>query len=673
MSFNRLTTDSRGRHYLDGTLLTPELLSQETRSSKNSSKTTSASKFRLLTVRRLTSKSQEELYAELMEEQDRLEQAALSRGEPTPFPLTIEQSELDPRQAYGVYVDEDINQDGEPIFTFVAASPNIKAFIVSTGIEEDEYVVHLAYLVHKELDPAGLFVTIWRLVTLESNQVGSAGVVTYSIDATALPEAFRTNLDIDSIQYLGGGTWTALAIDRDDRLPVYGVVYGNDTRYKPIGQIRRYLGESAALAITNYSLTPTYSMTWNRGVLSVSKRSREFKQEFDSATRKNAGVIKFTRHHSYELNLCERPEVDYPEVVTREYVQASATYVGSTNASVNSPFQSPDYGTDVKRFSMASYSQESNILRPKSVSRTYNLTSNKHSRQSLVHIPILVASKDMSVYLRINQKVARGNIEHPNQVKRTRGKRGISYYDQYPYWWTYGEVLSVVPTGDTSRYRLLKSPIPGGQDRVRIGNILDSGEVRIDPVVKNRVECTWPVPANPPSGYFGIEEGSVNFIITYDSPPLIGHQGVYYYELQPTMVGLFSDSYNRSYYGDWKSGIPAAAVSAGAFSGVGATPQDRQNSMLLLYSQLLGGLGGGAVPSLNIGNVTIASRDSESIVVSDPNPSQKAALKTEPSTFPVGFFESNLSYGVDLDNNNQGVIYLYSSLGELSGTMPLNG
>ena len=672
MAFNKLRTDIKGKHYLDDELLTPELLSQESRQIKRKGESEQSYKFRLLTIRRLTERGLDEVYNELLEDQSRLESAALATGSPTPYPAQINRDTLDLKQSYGVYVDEDIKGDSEPVFSFTASSPNIKAFIVSTGAAEDEYVIHLCFLVDKYPNPEGLSTTIWRLVTLESNQNGVPGIVIHSIDSTALPESFSFNLDVDSIQYLGGGTWTAFSLDKDDRIPLYGNVSASDPRYKPIGTVRRYLGVSAVQAIVNYSITPTYSMTWNRGELKLSKRSREVIQEYDSQSRSQANVIKFNRFHRYEMNLCERPERgDTSEVVRREFVEANATYVGSTNARINSPFQSPDYGTDVRRFSMSEYTQESNILRPKSLSRTYNLNSNKHSRQRITYIPVLAASSDMAVYLRINQGIAKGSIKHPDEVKQTRGKRGISFHDYYPYWWTYGQVLSVIPTGDTSRYRILKSPLPGTSDRIRVGDILDEGELLLDPEVGNRIVSTWTVPANPPTGFFGLFEGSVNFIITYISPPLIGHQGVYYYEIQPRVVGLFGNNLNRSYYGDFKSGIPAAADAAGSFRGIGATPQDRQNSLLLLYSQMIGALGGGAVSSLNIGNVSIASRDSESIVVSEPNPSQRAALGTEPSTFPVGFFENTLDYGLTLDNNNNGTFFFYNSSGELTSSTPI--
>jgi hypothetical protein len=47
--------------------------------------------------------------------------------------------------------------------------------------------------------------------------------------------------------------------------------------------------------------------------------------------------------------------------------------VGNTNLPVNSPFQSPDYGTDVARYSLQEYTQRTNIIRPsEAVSRVEN-------------------------------------------------------------------------------------------------------------------------------------------------------------------------------------------------------------------------------------------------------------------------------------------------------------
>lgn len=661
-----LRRDSNGSTYMTGRegneeLLNPSVIRDQTVTTTRRSQAVISDKFKLVTVRRLTNQTLEDAQTQLENQRLRLESLAIRYGQSPPYPSPVIASEDDLRNLYAVYVDEDLYGTTSPVYIFYSPSNNIKCFITANDVGKDDWSIHVAHLTHQERNNDSTYTKYWRLYTVD-NRLPESGIrQEYLFENTSLPRCFQLDFDIESVNYLGGGCWTGIGNEVNDRLPLYGYIPSNlFSRYILVGEVYRGLGQTKSMAITSYSLTPTYTFTWCRGKLKLSKRSKKFTQKADLNAFLDTGVITTDRYHEYDLDLCPRPDLttdlhNIPEKTVHEYSYASARYVGNTNYQINSQFQDFDYGTDVKRLSIANYSMETNVVRPKlGRSKAETVDTRKVSYQAPCFLPMLAASYNMSCYLMLDMGIGKGSIDHPNQIKYTTGSRGYDYGDFYKYWWTYGKVLQTFATGDTNRYRLNK----GTQQEEIIGSMFDLGELKIDEDSKNRVITTWEGRSMPQSGFFSIVTGRLTFTIVYSNPPIIGHDGVYYYNVQPPILGGYSSREFSDAPGNIaQDGFGGSFVSGGISN---LDTQSRKNSLISVYSQMLGGLGGGFVSSLNIGSVTIASEDVESVVVRSPTPEMKVYFEEKPETFPVGFWEGDL-LDIEVTNDNSGSAIAYNT------------
>ncbi|MGL5923691.1 hypothetical protein [Chroococcidiopsis sp.] len=621
-------------------LLNPRVLSERESSTVRRPGKQQPTKFKLLTIRRLTRQSLETAKQELEKQQRQLEAIALRTGQPAPYPSKIPVTTDDVKQVFGVYIDEDLNGTTAPVYVFSAPSDRMKAFITANGEEKTAWSVHIAHSVERLRNPDGTLKTIWRLYTID-NQLLASERSDYFLDSIQLPECYQENYDIDSLVYLGGGGWSGLAIDSKDKIPLIATAPSTKKdRYIPVGAVTRYIGEGRFPAIVQYSVTPSYSFTWCRGHLKTTYRERAFDQKLDIKELLDSGVITVQRDHQYALDLCYRPALPYlgpaSERLKKEISSGTATYVGNTNYATASIYQSPDYGTDVSRLAIAAYSMETNVVRPVKFEKSTNLSLLKLSYQEESHIPILASSPTFSTYISLNPGTFRGSLKHGYEQKGAIGKRGFDYPDYYKYWWVYGKILETYSIGDTNRYRLSKSS--GSQ--VKIGSMFDLGELKIDDR-KNRVITTWDSLRNPQTGFFGIESGTLTFAILYLNPPLIGHDGVYYYEINPENIGSLWGGDRTRLLEKGSAAVPPVGLAPSYVAG-SDDPQENANQMLTAYSQFLGAIGGGAVSSLNIGTVTIAPKDGESVVVRSPTPGMKAAMQERPELFPSGFWDGDL-------------------------------
>jgi hypothetical protein len=667
---NTIRTENTGKSYIRGRddierLVNPDLIKKTTISTARRPTTLKKNQFKLVTVRRLTKYTLEQVNKKLADSQKNLESAALRQGSPIPYPSPAPTTDK-LAQYYGIFVDEDLYGTDIPVYTFYSPSSNIRCFITANGDGKEDWSIHVCHVVDEITNADKTVRTKWRLYTLDNRLGTLASPVSYVLDSNDLPPCFEHQFDISSIVYLGGGCWASLAIEPTDRIPIYAPA-PNNGRYISVGQPFRAYGETRSMSLVAYSCTPTYSFTWCRGKLEKNHRERSAEINFQEPEYIGTRVIRVTRTHDYKLDLVERPEIknalyNLERVTKQEYVTGTANYVGNTNRTVCSTYQCPDYNTDSARLSIANYTSETNIIRPTYEEDTYDLTANKVSYQAPGFIPIMCADPSMGHYIRVNFGVAKGSITHGYEVKSTGGSRAYSYFEPYKYWWGYGQVLAVYAYGDTKRYHRAKST----GLRSEVGSMFDYGELKQDPEWANRVLTTWDAPPFPETGFFGTTEGRLSFIVQYLNPPLTGHDGVYYYHLNPPRVGIGSTSADR----EFDSSIAATGAAAeGAFvggeAGADSTAQGRQNELLFAYSQLAGALGGGGLTSLNIGMITVAGNDKESIVVRDPNPYQKAALEEAPETFPSGFWDAD-KFSVTLNNTNNGTFTAYDENGDAS-------
>jgi hypothetical protein len=273
---------------------------------------------------------------------------------------------------------------------------------------------------------------------------------------------------------------------------------------------------------------------------------------------------------------------------------------------------------------------------------------------------IVSSSYDNRFKIQLDLGEGRGSIDHKYELKEAVGSRGYDYPDSYKYWWVYGKITNTYHYGDINRYNITK---PNG-DLFKIGTMFDlpdeqgnPGVLKIDDEIPSRIITTWKSRPNPQSGFFTLTTGELTFVIEYLNPPLIGHDGVYYYHNQPVSIGRSGAFYDRSFEGDANiatsnTGFGGSFVSQGTKE---SSVQDRQNATLFAYSQFLGALGGGAVKSLNIGFVNIAPNDGESVVVREPTQDMKAELDTNPIYFPNGFWDSDLC-DITLENSKGQII-----------------
>lgn len=660
--------DNKDRQYL----VNPGLVKHESTSNRTKPTNSNKESFKLVTVRKITTTTLTSLNAELKAQQEVLAAAALRSNQPVPFPSLPPTSEADLKEFYAIYVDEDLYGTKNPIYIFRSPSPKIKAFITANGSGKDDWSVHVFHLTNKEVNPDGTFDIKWRLYTIDNKLDQLNARVDYLLESSSLPSCFEANYDIENISYCGGGCWTGLAIDPKDRLPIIASApTENIDKYIPIGQPLRMFGQGQTMAIVAYSVTPTYSFTWCRGKNVLNKRERSFNQKIDFGILKSDGVIETTRTHDYSLDLIYRPIMsDITKTIVenkkREYSSGSAIYVGNTNSVVASMYQTPDFGTDVRRLSIRQYNMSTNIIRPKTLTRSNTLPAHRISYQGTGLLPILCSSNNMSDFLTIDFGEAKGSINHPYEIKGGVAQRGYDYPDFYKNWWGYGRIVGFNVIGDGRYYQpKTAGTFPGTPSRFRIGSMFDLGELILDPDYPNAMKTTWNSLTNPQTGFFGIETGELKWTYLYLNPPLIGHNGIYYYEKNPTQVGVYG-GYDRSF------GSATSTNSAGfGNSFIGGSRESsavsRQNELIAAYSAFAGALGGGGLTSLNIGSINIASSDGASVVVREPTSEMQAYLRSTPEIMPHGSggFWSNDYVDIDLQNGLTGSKTTYNRLGEV--------
>jgi len=628
--------DNAGRVYLrdsqtDEWLLISNQSTTETKTQKrNKQRTSNESLFKLVTVRRLDQLSIDTVTARLKTSQANLEKSAILAKFPLPAPIKFPTTSGDLINYFSVYVDEDIYGTNEPIFTFFSSSyqSQIKAYVSANSANRGGWSVHLAYVKSVKDKQDGLKKVEWTLVTIDNADItpygGSTPITerqTYQLDlnATGLPQCFKSNFSLDNLTYLGGGIWSCLVIDPEDRIPAYGVAPTSDTRYK---RISNGVGGNS-VTVTSYSATPTYSFTWCRGQSVLRKRIRSASVEFDQQAFDDSAVLVQKRKSTYSLDLTLRPEMSSNQLVQKtisEVCNSEATYVGNTNYFLFSPRQSPDYGTDLARFSLQKYNQQSNVIRPNAWG-------------------VLATSKEGSSLLRLDMGMAEGKIEHPYEIKSTVGKRGVSYEWQYKSWWAYGKIQDYYPL-TKNQYTYFISRAFGTEIK---SNLFVDGSAPYGALIKtapNQVQTTWDAPPFPETGYFSIRRGEFSFVLRYSMPPLFSHDGCYYYQVNPERIGTSSSSGDRFYDNTTAPAQPSFGLAPSFSSQDDTNPNAKQNGYIAVYSQILGALDGASVSSYNIGYRPIAASDTESILVLSPNPEQKLRLSEEPSLFPNAWIGS---------------------------------
>jgi hypothetical protein len=622
--------------------LNPKERSRTESQTRTRGTSTTVSKFKLVTVRRLTSASLDAVKEQLERQQLLLEQTAVGNNQPPPFPARIPASEDDLKQTYGVYVDEDLYGKGSPVYIFTSASSYVKAFITANGTGKEDYSVHIGHLVEKIDNKDKTYTTTWRLVTIDKNLYGTSAYHILESQSTELPSCFSYNFSMDSIHYIGGGCWTSMAVDPKDRIPVIEKVQGNVSRYIPLSPRRKI--PWLTKCIVAYSFTPSYTFTWCRGELKVNKRIREASHLTDLAFLKSEGVMKVTRQHSYSLDITQRPtNPGISEVIYPEFSKGQAIYVSNTNApEIDGPNQFPDFGTDVRRLAIQSYEQTTNIIRPSTFTYTLNLLNNRPVNQFNCFNPVLCSSNNMATYIRLNIGEGRGNINHGFETKIERGERGFDYGEFYKLWWCPGKIVSFYPTNDGMIYKRSKTAEARGEPSLfPTGETLyDRGKLQISEY-PNATETTWPSLLNPQTGFFGLKEGKATWNMEYDNPPLLGHEAVYYYHKNPVLPDI-DDTIS-------KTDIPGL---------------DQQNTLRSIFGQMQGGLGGSTTVSLNIGRFRKAVAANDSIVVLAPSPTQLAEIRTVPEKFPGGFWEA-IVHDLSYSNENVGTFISYDSKGNI--------
>ena len=628
--------DNAGRVYLrdsqtDEWLRISNQSTTETRvQTRTKQRTGKESLFKLVTVRRLTGLPLDTITSRLRISQANLEKSAVLSKFPVPAPVKFPETNEDTIDYFSVYIDEDIYGTNEPIFTFFSSSyqTQIKAYVSANSANRAGWSVHLAYVKSVEDKQDGLKLIDWKLVSIDNFDIAPYGGSTpiterqtyqLDLDPTGLPQCFKSNFSLDNLTYLGGGIWSCLVIDPEDRIPVYGVASTTDTRYK---RISNGVGGNS-VTVTSYSVTPTYSFTWCRGQSVLRKRTRSAAVEFDQEAFDDSAVLVQKRKSFYSLDLTLRPEMSSNQLVQKtitEVCNSEATYVGNTNYRIMSPRQDPDYGTDLARFSLQKYQQQSNVIRPNAWG-------------------VLAASKEGSSLLRLDMGMAEGKIEHPYEIKSTVGKRGVSYEWQYKSWWAYGKIQDYYPL-TKNQYTYFVSRAFGTEVPSTLfvdGNAPYGALVKTAP---NQVQTTWDAPPLPETGYFPIRRGEFSFVLRYSMPPFFSHEGCYYYQVNPERIGSSSSSGDRVYDNSVAPAQPSFSLAPSFSSQDDTNPNAKQNGYIAVYTQILGALDGASVSSFNIGYRPIAASDTESILVLSPNPEQKLRLSQEPSLYPNGWIGS---------------------------------
>lgn len=568
------------------------------------------SPFKLVTVRRMLNMSVGQINQAIAFYQAELQ--GLNPG----IQLAPSATEANKRSFFAVYVDEDLG-NSSPVYAFYSPSSTIKAFITANGATADDWSVHIAHETGRTSLPSGATRNEWRLFSIHNNLNGDSSK--HLLESTALSDSYTINMSIQNINYLGGGTWCIVAINDEHKIPIYGFI--SQIQY-PQYQV---LNPSTGRAIISYSVTPSESLTWCKGVTTINSVERQYSFEEDTDFQEASGVRKWKLESNYRLNYSLSPTA-----AISEYSFSSAEWLGSTNVSVNSPFQSPDYGTDRRRASLSTYNQTSNVVRARKPQQLQvESFPDKHSYQPSTFIPILCSSNDASVWLKYRFTEGRGSINHPFEVKRIIGRRGITHLWYYPYWWAYGRVISTRHINEDGRptyYRINRlTGQPNDASR------REYPAPQLDASVPNRIELPWES-FLPQSGFFSPWEGEAVFELRFENPPLTGHDSIYYYHINPVnLSGTFTgeSAYSESNF----ASVGAAGFSLGGSFTTGATGVEQANQRLMNYSMMLGGLGGSAVPSLNIGNVNYGSNFTSFLVFSPP-PYIEAEYKDTPYLFP---------------------------------------
>jgi hypothetical protein len=611
-------------------LLNPKRLSSTTTASGSHRDATVSSLFKLVTVKELKATSSADRREQLRLSRERLAQIAVSTNNPPPYPEELPEN-IDNLNVYGVYVDEDLYPGDSPIYTFTSGSAHVKAFINATGADKESWTVHLAYQTARYLDGAGVPHYEWHCLSIDGEGE------TFFLSNTNLPDAFTT-VSLDYLNYTGGGCWSCLAVDPNDRITILGM--SNDpVKYKPVGMAFRYMGISSALSIVDYSFTPTYHLYWNRGTQELSYRTREATRTLDTATLVDSGVLKQKHVYSYTLD-CHRSADD----IHIETLQGEVVYVGNTNApEIASNVINPDYGTDVARLSVEQYKQTSNIIRPKAVRDTLNPLPSRISVTNMNTLGVLARNHEGTAYLYIDTGIQEGHIQHGYDVKSERASRGFDYGDFYQLRWVPGKIITFRPTNKGEIYRVSKSTgayIPTGE------TLFDRGSLLISPDYANAMLTTWTALPNPQTGFFGILTGELTWETTFLNPPIFGHEGVYYYEINPDREDSV-DTPRQSDLGD--------AV-------------NQKNTLLNIFAQMQGGLGGTTtVDSYFLGYRPKASGATDTVVVRDPTPDQKARQRTQSELFPNGYWPTDF-FSTEVDNANNIKVTNYNRQGQVTST-----
>lgn len=624
---NFIRQDNAGRIYLKDRndkqyLLSNQLINEKTYISKNTSGTQINSKFKLVTVRKLTYFTSSELKEKLNAQQTQLKETALRTKQPIPFKddLITDNTE----QVYGVFIDEDLYGINVPVYIFSSENSKIKCFITANGTGVNDWSIHIAHIVNIINNPNNTKTINWRLYSIDSN-LNNNEIATYILESKSLPSCFSYNFDLNSLNYLGGGCWTALGVDINDKIPNFALAPLNG-RYSPIGLAAKINNSEARTnSLVSYSFTPTYSFTWCRGVLKLNKRLREAYTTFTNDTEE--GTYKLKKEFTYNLALTYRPllsktNINIKQYSENEYSYGQAEYVGNTNLKICSAYQCPDYGTDNARVSLKNYSQNSNVIRAVKYNNIFTNSVNKNINQNLSYLPVLASSNNMSTFIKLTFGEGSGSISHGNQIKSTSGSRSYGYSYDYKSWWTYGKVLFVYPYGDTRRF--LTSRSSNSLSGIPSGSMFDFGQLLMSETNVNSVFTTWDAPVNPPSGFFPYYIGTLNFIIQYINPPIFGHDSIYYYEINPAQID--AGTAENNYFDN--SDEAKALVQTQQY-----------------YSQIQAAIGGVGLSESFIGNVNIGSNETDTLIMRNPTATQLSILRQNPEYFPVGFWVEN-SYSI---------------------------
>jgi len=551
------------------TLVNPQVLREENTSSSTNPQTSEGKQlFKLVTVRKLGRKTLLEVQNLFNQSRANIERAALLAGVAIPYPQSPPQSIDEVAQFYAVYVDEDLDSNSAPVYVYSSTSGRVKVFINALGVAAKDYTVDIAHYEDNQVSPDGSLYSRWRLLHYNARDN-----VAYALVSDDLPKCFRENYGIESIQYLGGGSWTGIAVTEEDKIQILGYVPKN----APQGTYKLTHRRSTR-GVVYHSTTPSYCFSWNRGQLQINYRTRSAKQTYDTGFLLQNSVFRMLKESNYELEIPYRvgvPAASVTPLSFTEFSNSQSSYVGSTNSLVNSPFQSPDFGTDKLRYALESYTQNSNVTRV--VTNDWSIQGALKSVQQSNTFPLVQSSSAFAqVLFKVKVATAKGDINHPFQIKATAGSRGISHFYYYKLWWAYGRVIDVYAFGDDNIYR--RNRISG--DLFPIGKF---GVPSISTVHKNAIETPWD--AEEPAALFTPSEGLLNFMLIYNSPPLAGHQGGYYYHLNP----LGGDVYSLAI----ANGIDPITSSIGTFglSGSfvdGGDASTRLRNAQSAYAQIIG-------------------------------------------------------------------------------------